>query len=233
MKYQTLITDKFKSNDFSRNELDLFAAKLIANAQNNSNSVLPKAEESLLVTAHQNFKANKSTLTTESGLNKGGTITREDAYDDALDFIRRKEGLIKDTFGKGTAEYVNFYPQGLTEYNQATVEGMKDLLARFVTIGKKHVGELGQPFVDQATALQDAYANARDSQVEGQSTNKSAQTILRESRKVLTMQLTRCLHLIAAYTIENPLAYNSYFDWDLLEVDNDKTPPSEPIETDK
>ena len=229
MRFQTLINDKFKDTEFSRNELDSFASKLIANAQKNPNSVLPKPEEAILVTNHKKFKDNLGTLSTDSALNKGGTITRQDAYDDIIDFIRRKEGLIKDTFGKGSAAYINFYPQGITEYNKSTVEGMKDLMVRYVNVATKFKTELGQPFIDQVIALQNAYTNARDEQVDGQSTNKSSQTMLRESRKALTLQLTRCLLLIAADTIENPEAYNSYFNWELLDIDNDKSTPEEEV----
>jgi hypothetical protein len=53
--------------------------------------------------------------------------------------------------------------------------------------------------------------------------------MLRESRKALTLQLTRCLLLIAADTIENPEAYNSYFNWELLDIDNDKSTPEEEV----
>jgi hypothetical protein len=56
--------------------------------------------------------------------------------------------------------------------------------------------------------------------------------LVREARKALTMQLTRCLLQIASYTIENPEEFNSYFNFSLLEVDNDKT-PTEPTETKK
>jgi hypothetical protein len=232
MNAQNLITDKFKSAEFSRNELDLFTIDLISKIQKKTNAVLPKSEETLLVTCYQNFKSGLGQVATDSAVKKAGTITKEDAFDEVIDFIRRKEGVIKDLFPKGSPTYTEFYPAGLTEYNKAGVEGIKNLLVRYMAAAQKHKAALSPQFITDLTALENLYKDARDEQVDKISTNKSSITLVREARKALTMQLTRCLLQIASYTIENPEEFNSYFNFSLLEVDNDKT-PTEPTETKK
>ncbi len=222
MNAQNLIIDKFKSAEYSRNELDLFTAETISRLNKNPNSVLSLEEKSLLITCHQNFKNSLGLVATDSALKKSGTISRQDAFDEVLDFIRRKEGVIKDLFPKGSPSYTEFYPAGLTEYSKAGVEGIKNLLVRYVAAFAKHKEQLGGQLVMDIIGLQKLYNDARDEQVDVKTTNKSSITLVRETRKALTMQLTRCLLQIASYTLENPEAFNSYFNFSLLEVDNDK-----------
>jgi len=47
-------------------------------------------------------------LATEGAVQKGKTY-RENAFDDAIDFIRINEGLIKSKFGKFSAAYLEFF----------------------------------------------------------------------------------------------------------------------------
>ena len=164
-----------------------------------------------LTTAYQNFKANLGIQANKGAVQKGTTLTRQDAYDDVIDFVRRYEGLIKAKFGKPSAAYLEFYPQGLTEYNAAKVEGLTNLLVRFVAAANKHKLALGQDFLTELNQLQANYINARDEQGMGIAINKSIQSEIRDTRKILTLMLTKILLLIAANSLENEAQFNSYF----------------------
>lgn len=144
-----------------------------------------------------------------------------------IDFIKSKEGDVKSEFDKGSAVYTEFYPMGITEYATSTVEGLKILLVRYVAAATKYKVKLGAAFLTSITDIQTAYANARDEQVTGKSDNKTMQTISRSSRKVRTLHLTKCLLITAANILEDENAFLSYFNFGLLEVDNDNPlPPS-------
>ncbi|MGB4773740.1 MAG: hypothetical protein WBP45_01085 [Daejeonella sp.] len=222
MKFERLTRDLFADRQYSRNELNLFTSDFIGRYTKTPNAVPISAEMSILETVYQKFKAGLGELGTTSAFQKGGTISKQDAYDDALDFIRTKEGTIKGIFKKGTAAYTEFYPQGLNQYNHASVEGMKVLLVSFAATADKYKAKLGTAFITELTDLQTAYTNARDEQVGKKSDNSTTQSRLRESRKELTLQLTKCVLGIAMNTLENEAAFNSYFNFGLLEVDNDK-----------
>lgn len=73
-------------------------------------------------------------------------LQTKDAYDDVIDFIGGHEGLVKSKFGKQSAAYLAFYPQGLTEYGEAKVEGLTNLLVRYVAAATKYKAELGADF---------------------------------------------------------------------------------------
>jgi len=222
MAYDRLTNDLFKSNNFSRNELDLFGVDLINRLIAKATGIVPKADEDLLGTLHKAFKTSLGKLATEGAVQVGGTLTREDAFDDVIDFVRRQEGLIKSKFNKPSAAYLAFYPNGLTEYNKAKVEGLTDLLVRYVSAANTYKTELGNDFVTEITQLQSNYLNARGSQGTGIANTKSTQSEIRENRKALTKHLTTIVHLVAARTVEEPAEFNSYFNFGLLEVDNDK-----------
>lgn len=225
MNYVKHTKDLFQSSNFSRNEINLFSVDFISRLNTIKDPLLPSTEIAKLTTLHQTFASNYGALATTGAVQKGETITRQDAYDDILDFIKRQEGAIKSKFGKGSANYIQFYPLGVTEYYGSTVEGIKVLLVRYVAAAQKFENELGKDFVKTITDLQTAYTSARDNQVALKSGNKSAQTELRESRKALTLQLSKCLLIIAANSLEDEKTFLSYFNFGLLEVDDNN--PSE------
>jgi hypothetical protein len=222
MDAQDFTVDKFKNPSISRNELDLFTTDMIGRIENKTNSVLPESEFTVLVTCHKNFKGSLGKVKVDSAFQVEGTISREDATDEILEYVRRKEGVINDIFPNKGVGYVAFYPAGLTEYNQATVEGMRDLMVRYLAAATKYKAEVGQKFVDDVNALIALYDNARKEQVKDITTNSTSGNTVRNNRKALTLHLSKCLHLIAADTIEKPDEFNSYFNFGLLEVDNDK-----------
>ena len=222
MDAQDFTVDKFKNPSISRNELDLFTTDMIGRIENKTNSVLPESEFTVLVTCHKNFKGSLGKVKVDSAFQVEGTISREDATDEILEYVRRKEGVINDIFPNKGVGYVAFYPAGLTEYNQATVEGMRDLMVRYLAAATKYKAEVGQKFVDDVNALIALYDNARKEQVKDITTNSTSGNTVRNNRKALTLHLSKCLHLIAADTIEKPDEFNSYFNFGLLEVDNNK-----------
>ncbi|MGB4775695.1 MAG: hypothetical protein WBP45_11010 [Daejeonella sp.] len=222
MKFERLTRDLFNSSHYSRNELNLFTSDFIGRYKKTKNPVPLTPQMSMLETAYQKFKDGLGELSSKSAFQKGGTISKQDAYDDALDFIRTHEGTVKSIFKKGSAAYVEFYPQGLTQFNQATVEGMKVLLTGYAATADKYKAKLGAAFITELTDLQTAYTNARDEQVEKKTDKSTTQSRLRESRKELTLLLTQCVLGIAMNTLENAEAFNSYFNFSLLNVDNDK-----------
>lgn len=225
--YASYTRDIFTSSHFSRNELNLFTVDFESRVIGISVSVLQQADKDKLTLLRANFQSDYGNLATKGAQQKGSTITKQDAYDDAIDFIKRKEGAVKSEFDKGSASYTEFYPMGITEYATSTVEGLKILLVRYVAAATKYKVKLVAAFLTSIIDIQTAYANARDEQVTGKSDNKTMQTISRSSRKDRTLHLTKCLLITAANILEDENTFLSYFNFGLLEVDNDNPlPPS-------
>lgn len=222
MKYAKLTKNLFRSKELSRNEINLFTVDLISRLNTLQNSVLPEADKNLLIALHHDFANTYGELATHHAVQKGGTISRQEAYDAVLAFIAKEEGTIKSTFGKKSPAYTEFYPQGLTEYYGATVEGIKILLFSYSEAAAKYATKLPADFISTLTTLQTAYIHARDIQVSSKSNKKSAETALQQNRKALTKHLSKCVLIIAAHNIDNEAAFNSYFNFGLLRADNEK-----------
>ncbi len=222
MDYLKLTKNLFRSKELSRNEINLFTVDLISRLNTIQNAVLPEADKTLLVNLHQNFVSTVGDLATNSAIQKGGTMSRKDAYNALLEFITRQEGAIKARFGKNTPVYTEFYPQGLKEYHGATVEGIKVLLFRYSATADKYKALLSTDFVRNLGILQTAYIDARDTQVSAKSIRKLAETELQQNRKALTQHLSKCILIIAAHSIDNEAAFSSYFNFGLLRADNEK-----------
>lgn len=226
MNYARFTKNLLASDTFSRNEINLFTVDFLSRLSTIQNSVLPSADKDLLDNLHQAFVSTYGGLSTNSAAQKGGTMSRQEAFEAIVEFISREEGAIKSKFGKKTPAYTEFYPQGITEYRNASVEGIKVLLFRYSAAANKYKAQLSADFIRNLGTLQTAYIDARDTQVSSKSIRKSAETEMQKNRKALTEHLTKCILIIAANTIDNEAAFSSYFNFGLLEVDNDNpTPP--------
>lgn len=222
MIFEKFTKDLFDKSTYSRNEIDLFTADFLARLHKREDPFLSAEDIATTINLHTAFKKSLGKLASSHASQKGETINRVNVFDAVLEFMSRKEGFLKSEFGVGSAIYTEFYPGGVTEYIEATVEGIKDKLVRYVTMAEKHKKELGEKFLNDAKALNEAYIQARDTQSGIIAEHKINQSSVRKARKELTLQLTQNLLCIAAKTLERPNAFNSCFNFALLTVDNDK-----------
>lgn len=220
MNFAKLTDDLFDRQHYSRNELNLFAGHHVSALESLPNLPMPASMVSATKASYTAYQASLGLLATKGAQQVGGTITREDAKEEVIAFISRKEGLVKSHFGKKSAAYAEFYPQGVSEYATATVEGLLALLERYYAIADKYKAIVGEAFVGEFDQLRLQYAEVRQSQSTGITLNKDAQAQVREARKALTLQLTRNVLTIAAACIESPDAFGRWFNFGLLEADN-------------
>ena len=75
------------------------------------------------------------------------------------------EAAVHVAFGKESAIYQEFFPQGLTEYRRATLTTASALFTRFVDTAKNHQGALGAAFVSKYMVLLAAFVRDRKSVV--------------------------------------------------------------------
>jgi hypothetical protein len=220
MEFEKIVYDYFDRDLYSRNGISLLGNHHVSALETIPDPPIPASQIAITKTLFLTFQAAMGLLATKSAQQMGGTITRAEAGELALAFISRKEGLVKSEFGKGSAAYTEFYPAGITEYHDATVEGFRALLTRYFNSAVKYKTQLGEAFCTEIENLQEQYNEARDEQSGGIAGNKSAQSQVREARKALTMQLTRNVLNIAATCVDNPEAFGKWFNFGLLEVAN-------------
>lgn len=170
---------------------------------------------------------------TRSSIQKGLTLTMNAALDDFLAAVRRQEGRIRADYDKPSAVYAEFYPQGLEEYNQATLADVETLMARYAKAAARHGAALGQPFVAQFEGFHNAFSAARSAQLLAIGEVKAEKTDTRGTRAAVEDQLMDNLLTLAMKFKRDPDAGMAYFDQSFIrrpdaadeEEEEDATPP--------
>jgi len=75
---------------------------------------------------------------TAFALQQARTIAVDKIIEEFKNAVSQHEGLVRSTFGKGTPEYEEFFPQGITEYRQATKQNLPTLTKRIADAGVKY-----------------------------------------------------------------------------------------------
>lgn len=168
---------------------------------------------------------------TRTAIQKGMTLKMNDARDTFLEAVRRQEGRIHAEYGKESAEYAEFYPQGIMEYNQATLANVESLMLRYAKAAERHAALLGQNFVTTFQDFHTAFVGTRTAQLLAIGEVKAEKSDTRVSRDVLEDQLMDNLLTLAMKFKRNPDAGMAYFDQSFLrdaDADEEETEDAPP-----
>jgi hypothetical protein len=139
--------------------------------------------------------------------------------------VRRREGRIRDTFGEDSPQYLEFFPQGLTEYAHATLGTTATLIDRLVNATTKYSAQLGQPMVDEFTALKTNYASAQREQAKKKGEVTSQKTTTSTNRDEVELQLMDNLLTLAKEFKGNPDRGMDFFDQSIIRPDSPSPEP--------
>ncbi len=149
----------------------------------------------------------------EDSEQQGSTITMNNAMNAFTKFIQIREGLIKSTFeGSDSAQYQEFFPHGLTEYNNATLADIETLLNRCVTKATKYETQLGTPFKDDCIAKLNAFKDARTAQLTNIGEAGNLENAAHQAIVNMAFQLTVNLHTTVLNNIGVENAANIFFE---------------------
>lgn len=215
MTLKKLFVDMFDKPELSNNEIVDFATSHVASLQKDTSGKYT----TIATTTDGKLSAYKAALlnsSASSGVQKSSTATKAAAKKELLDFIRVKEGVVKDVFRKQPAVIIEFYPKGLQEYNKCKIGDWEKLANRYLDTAKKYAAKVGADFVTEATALVINFIEGRSQQVGDISDNTSNAKAIYAFRKPLTVQLSQNVYTIASDNIDNPAASAIFFDESLL-----------------
>ena len=131
--------------------------------------------------------------------------------------VSRREGLIKNKFGKDSATYTEFFPLGISEYRGANKISLETLIARMVKVSNAHAAEVGDDFVKCFTDIQTSYAEARNTQMGKKGEVSIDKTNTKSARTALEIQLIKNLHFIAFTYPGDVVRCNSFFDQSIIQ----------------
>ena len=173
-----------------------------------------------MITATQTYYDGYFGKIVETGgslaLRKSKTITVEEVSKQVKNLISQKEGVIKDIWPKKSSGYTEFYPSGISEYWDATRDGILPLLDRYIEACGRHTGQLPANFVDQFRELRADYDAARSEQQQKKGDVVEDKEATVAARKALDTQLFKNLLQIAQDFAGNPGMLSAYFDQSII-----------------
>lgn len=166
--------------------------------------------------AHAAYYGSTIDDVVKEAVKQGATRRKDEVFGRFQELVRRGEGLVRAHYGKGSAEYEEFFPYGVTEYNRATMANVGPLMARMVTAGAKHRAVLGKDFVKEFEEIQSEFTDTRREQMDTKGAVTESKADTAATRDVLEARLMQNLLLIAADNIGRPERASQFFDLSIL-----------------
>lgn len=233
----------FDSVEISDDELNLYTAENIKRL-----AAVPRfsAITASLLDAHTDYFGAITDEATNAAIQKGFTRTMENAREAFAKTAGRHEGAIRSKFGEGSPEYLRFFPTGLTEYREATMENIDQKLTRlakaFTDLGSKLDPEVVADFTAASVAgasprgVIPAFQTARAAQLSAKGANNASKTPSATTRAALELECQKALLTVALDSLDKAPAERTelrrLFPQNLLEdrqTTTEATPPTNPV----
>ena len=149
----------------------------------------------------------------QTAIQKARTAAKKEHHETIHERSPRHEGTLTGKLGRDSAEYLEFFPQGLTEYRRAREAELAGLLARLVTAATVHAPEL----VDSMTELTTQWAAVYGEAAAGRAETKDAAASRAEASAALRRQLQVNALSIALAHVGEPERVKEFMEQSLLE----------------
>lgn len=231
---KTFFKNHFDTKEISDDNIRKFTLdnlqRMIANNVNNILDAITNAT----VDAYDEYFGAITDEDTAFALQQGRTKTVDDITEAFKDAVSRQEGLVDSKFGKGSSEYEEFFPQGITEYRTATRQNMPTLTNRMAVTALKYAAQLGDEFVQIFVDFNTNYIAARKTQLEQKGLVSGDKSQTADNRDVVEIQLMKNLLFTASLHVGEPEKLSVYFDQSIVrrpedgEEEEPEPPPIEP-----
>jgi len=208
---ETFFRNHFDTQFISDDKMDLFSQDHIArlktnNPENIYDTVITNTER-----AYDDYFSSKTSESVSAAQKEAATVNVEKYAKEFADLISMKEGIIRGTWGKESAQYQEFYPHGITEYTKAIRATMNELMDRYLQAATKYAAELPANFIDLFTAIINNYKTSRDLQLGKMGDVSGDKLETAQNRDILETQLMSNVLVIANNNIGNTDVMKVYF----------------------
>lgn len=212
----TLFRNHFGAKSISDDKLKVFSEDHIQRLTANNEDGVFTTLITETTTAKNQYFGQISSEATGKALQKSHTKVVDDIMVSFKDEVSRREGLIKSLFGKDSSTYIEFFPNGISEYRGAKKANIETLIVRMATVASNHSAQVGEEFVKVFTDFQTSYTEARNSQMNQKGTVSAIKSNAKSKRTVLELQLIKNLHFIAYTYPGDDDRCSSFFDQSII-----------------
>ena len=208
MKLARWFEIQFSDKDFSIAELLDFSQDHLGRLATQNTDDRYDEMLTATTTAYEGLGGTVSNETTAQAVQKARTNAKVSHLKAILERVRRLSGSVVGTFGQDSSEYLEFFPQGLKDWNAARESEITGLLNRVIAAAGTHLPAM----TAELTALKTTWITL----LAAASGGRAATTAKGEARATavaaLQLQLTKNLLDIAREFVGQPNKANDFFD---------------------
>ncbi len=158
----------------------------------------------------------------KAGIQKGGTLNVDNIIEEFKKKVSRREGAVRSAFGDDSSQYLEFFPQGLTEYSNATKANVVTLMTRMKDRTDFYKAELGDAIAAEFAELLDRYNLERTKQLQNFGSVEALRTATSTARAALVAQLGLNLLFIAGKNLGFPARLDDFMDQSIVRRPSDR-----------
>ena len=217
--FETIFKNHFDTKEISDDNLKKFTEDHIQRMTANNGGGTFTQLITDTANAYTTYFGNMSSEDIAFAAQQGLTITADTIVENFKDTVSQKEGIIKGTYGAGSATYQEFFPLGVSEYRQANKSNMETLMTRMVSASTAHLADLGAPFAAIWTGFKANYVAARTAQLLKISEVDATKTGTETSRNDLETQLLKNLFFVGFTFPGDVTQCMDFFKQDIIRYD--------------
>lgn len=155
-------------------------------------------------------------LSSDESQREGRTKDMNKTFDTFQKEVSHTEGLISYTYGKDSGTYQEFYPHGVTEYYQMTLDNAEIIMDRYVTAVNAHAADLPAAVPIKFQQILTDFKDSRKKQLSEKGEVAGSRNARDNAARELQIQLTKNVLFIAYHFAAQPEKASVYFDQSIL-----------------
>jgi len=170
--------------------------------------------------AYDNLEKSLSETNTSSAQQHSRTLSVDSIIETFIDLISKREAAIRVHFDKNSPEYLEFFPQGITQYFKATKANVKILMDQMCVAIENKLVILGQPLLDEFKLIRADFVKARDLQEKKKGATDENRGSWDDNIIIMKKQFHYNLLTIAREYPGQPEKAKMFFDQSILRLPN-------------
>jgi hypothetical protein len=232
MDLRRLFKNHFDTKEISDDNMKKFAEVHLERLSANNGTAQFTAMITATTAAYTAYFGAMTNEDTKFAIQQGLTVTMTNIFENFKKFVSQKEGIVRGNFSKTSAEYQEFFPNGVTEYSNANLANIETLMSRFFAAAERHNAVLGAALQSDAETFLTDFKTARKAQLEKIGEVSAQKSTTSTTRDVIENELMKNVHLIASMFIGDVERCMDFFDQSFIRSngkdDDEEETPTDP-----
>ncbi|MBK7499660.1 MAG: hypothetical protein IPI19_11280, partial [Ignavibacteriales bacterium] len=212
MDLRRLFKNHFDTKEISDDNMKKFAEVHLERLSANNGTAQFTAMITSTTAAYTAYFGSITNEDTKFAIQQGLTVTMNNIVENFKNFASQKEGIVFGNFSKTSAEYQEFYPNGVSEYRQANLANIETLMTRFFAAAERHNAALGSAMQSDAENFLTDFKAARKAQLEKIGEVSAQKSTTSTNSDGIENELMKNVHLIASMFIGDVERCMDFFD---------------------